>query len=233
MCVYPPSSNPLFFSLNPIIVECLRHFNGGSINPYALRFGGEGRTGACFGLFQSDCAAYKTAHECLIDIMHACHLPVGQIARIGDILRHSTDRNPLSPSDTAALGAALASPIGRSLIDRHDAHTFETINRHVARVLDQAERAKRHMTRDAILYAALWIHVTGSPTRLCRWIAAYPVACIDGTSIPPIPEQGDITGAMLCLYLKASCYIRENPENLDRFSRAVASCPTNLHQVAA
>ncbi len=224
----PPSSG-----LSMAIAECLRQFNGRTTMPYCLSFGGDWRTGACFGVFQADCATRRTAHDCLIDIMHACHLPRGQIARIGDILRHATNRNPLGPGDTATLAAALASPIGRARIDRHDAHTLETINRHVAQVLAQAERANRHLTVEAILYTALWIHVTGSPTRIGRWIAGYPIDCIDGTGIPPIPPSGDITGSMLCLYLQATCFVRENPTNLDRFHQSVANRPRSIDQVAA
>jgi type VI secretion system (T6SS) effector TldE1-like protein len=205
-------------ALKPGLRAALRVHEIGRQSPYQLMFAAKGASGASFGFMQGDLAAgqpevTRTFHDVLADA--GMDRPT-----IDDLQRrlgvHLID-NPLSPGESERVNAALLA--GRAKVDAMD----ETILAKVYDGLDQcrtaATAAQRSIAPEAQIYMALWINMSGPPSKLLHWLSGD-----DPRLRKPVPPPGsEVNSGDIRAYLGATDYFTENPRNFMHMVESVAA----------
>lgn len=73
-----------------------------------------------------------------------------------------------------------------------------------------AANANRKISGKAVLFMALWINMSGHPTKLLKWLSG------QNPGLPqPVPQPGAVVdGSEMEAYLRATSYYIENPGNI-------------------
>jgi hypothetical protein len=192
----------------PAIRAALRAHEIGNGTPYRLYFAGKGRSGASFGFMQGDLAAgQKVVTDTFVDIMRSAGAGEAKLTQwLKQLSVHVVD-NPLSPKDAAFVDDALAAQSAK--VDAMDETILGDVYASLDKCIAAAGNSGRRMTGRALLYATLWINMSGPPTRLLAWLEGddphlgHPVA-----TAPQLIGGDDLRG-----YLMATNYYMANPGN--------------------
>jgi hypothetical protein len=204
--------------LKPALRAALRMHEIGGASPYQLSFAGKGNSGASFGFMQGDLAAGQpevtgTFSGILADAGMDQATIDGFMSRLAVHLLE----NPLTPQETARINAALLN--SKDKVDAMD----ETILRSVYDGLDgciaAAQQAGRSIAPEAQIYMALWINMTGPPSKLLIWLHGG-----DPHLNKPVPAAGPtISAGDIRTYLQATDYFVNNPRNFMHMVESVAA----------
>lgn len=207
-------------SLLPAIARALQGNEVGNASPYQLGFAGTGKSGASFGSMQGDLAAGDPrVTACFHDALAASGWTEARIADALARLSVPLTASPLSEGDLAAVNAALDTPRGRQLVDAMDEHLLDTCFTHLDSCLAAAHRGGRRVAPEAQIAIALWMNMTGPPSKLLDWLGGAAV-----TMAGPVPPPDEyVTGAEMVAFLRASHYFTEHPDAMRHFQEAVAA----------
>lgn len=178
--------------LQRAITAAVRANELGQASPYRLSYAGTAKSGASFGALQGDVSANADARATLTAIL-APSTPE-QRARWLDPLSKPCARSPFDAVADATINGMIASPAGRALTDAMD----QRLERAVFLGVEQCEAASGHhgIEDDALIGCALWINMSGMPTTLLHWLAAF---------------TREVGAADVVGYLKATDYFRVPP----------------------
>ena len=205
-------------AVKPAIHAALRMHEIGTQTPYKLLFAGKGRSGASFGAMQGDLAAGQpVVHTTFTKSMTAAGIVAATIASLLQRLSVHLLENPLSPAERDEVDAALAASSG--LVDAMDEAILAEIYADLDVCISHATAGRRTMDPEAQILAAMWINMTGPPTKLLTWI--------DGGSpalATPVPAPGRvIDAAAMEVYLHATDYYTTNPQNFSHLMESLAA----------
>jgi len=192
----------------PALRQALQVHEIGDKTPYQLFFAAKGKSGASFGFMQGDLAAQqpivqRTFHQCLA----TSGFSEDEINSLARRLSVHLIRNPLSRDETERVNAALNAH--RVLVDAMDDSILTGVYGGLDKCLATASNARRTILPLAQLYIAMWINMSGPPSKMLRWLAGEDPQL--GVHVePPGPE---VDGNAIRAYLKATSYYRENPRN--------------------
>ncbi|MBV8522249.1 MAG: hypothetical protein JOY71_08995 [Acetobacteraceae bacterium] len=205
-------------TLKPAIRTALRLHEIGDASPYKLCFAGKGKSGASFGFMQGDLAAGQPfVREVFSDALATADIPISTIDEYIRELSVPLITCPLSSAALAQVNAALLT--SKSLVDEMDERILSKIYDHLDICISQARASDRSITAKAQLYVALWINMTGPPTKLLIWLAGKNPAL--GLPVPSAPNVVD--GPAIEGYLRATHYFLENPHNFPHMMQCVAA----------
>lgn len=203
-------------ALKPAIKEAIRYNELGTASPYRLSFARLGKSGASFGVFQSDTNVSLSARTRLEKILRQTGVNAAAVARImRAISRPCPDGNPLSRADTGTVNTALQSCVGQGMVDAIDGALFGVVLDELQSCLEAAAAAHLSISAVAQLYIALWVNMSGEPSSLKHWLVGATVNKV-GSPSPPAVTEVDITE-----YLTATKYFRLHPRNFAHMRDAV------------
>jgi len=207
------------------IYTALRRHEIGTDTPYRLSFAKRGQSGGSFGAMQGDLAAHQDVAR---DAFRKCLTQAGFTATdvdrlIGMVGVHCPE-NPLSREETGQIDAALAK--GHAIVDDMDAAIFQRILADVEHCIAVAHDHGRTLSDEALLAIAMWINMTGAPTKLLLWLQGQ-----DPQLVRPIgPAPALIDWATMQNYLHACKYYVENPGNFAHLVECVGVGMNELHR---
>jgi hypothetical protein len=213
--------------LKPALRLALRLHEIGSASPYRLFFAGKGKSGASFGFMQGDLAAgqqeVKDAFTKALAAAGLASVIAGLLARLSVHLV----TNPLSPTETSQVNDALAA--SSALIDAMDEKILAKVYAALDLCVAAAASAQRTILPAPLIYMALWINMTGPPTKLLTWLkGGNPTLRTPVSSPDPVVDVEAIE-----LYLKATDYYVENPGNFPHMVQCAAAGAALLEHLAA
>lgn len=186
--------------------------------PYELGFAQKGDSGASFGVMQGDMHAQDDAWNTMREILATAGVDQSTINRLMPVFKLAWPHgNRLSNEDTALVNGALASPTGRPLVDAMDERIMAGILKDVDRCIAAASARKVAIAPVSLLYLALWINMSGPPTKLLTWLGGTAVA-----GFPPPAPPPTVGSDQLGAYLKASKFFQENAKNFKHFTDSAA-----------
>ena len=207
-------------SIKPAIRRALRLHEIGDKSPYRLFFAGKGKSGGSFGFMQGDLAAgqpnVKTTFRAALA---AATVVPSKSHAIEAALSVHVVKNPLSASDTKLVNAALDTPAGRALVDKMDEQILQDVYAGLNQCLAAAASTGRTVETKALVYMAMWINMSGPPTKLLRWLEGKSVSL--ATSLAKAPTNVD--GLAMEAYLRATNYYSENPGNFAHAMQCAAA----------
>jgi hypothetical protein len=192
----------------PALRRALQVHEIGDKSPYQLFFAAKGKSGASFGFMQGDLAAQqpivqRTFHQCLSE----SGFTEDEINSLARRLSVHLIRNPLSREETERVNGALNAH--RGLVDAMDDSILTGVYSGLDKCLATAANAHRTIQPLAQLYIAMWINMSGPPSKMLRWLAGDDPQL--GVPVQPPGQQVDADAVQA--YLKATSYYRENPRN--------------------
>ncbi len=199
----------------PALRQALQFHEIGDKSPYQLFFAAKGKSGASFGFMQGDLAAQqpivqRTFHQCL----SASRFTEDEINGLARRLSVHLIRNPLSKEETERVNAALNAH--RDLVDAMDDAILTGVYGGLDKCLAIAAKAERTIQPLAQLYIAMWINMSGPPSKMLQWLAGEDPQL--GVRVEPPGKEVDVTAIQA--YLKATSYYRENPRNFDHLEES-------------
>lgn len=203
-------------ALFPAIRAAIKQNELGNASPYCLSYARLGQSGASFGIFQGDTNVNPLARSTLTEVLNAAGIDDGTVGSImAAVSQPLPSGNPLSPDDTSLANTALASALGRSIVDGMDDQLMQTVLQGIDSCL--AASGARSIDPTAQLYIALWANMTGAPTSLAKWLGGTEVA-----GLAP-PDGAGVSAEDLENYLQANSYFRNNPRNFPHMQASVAA----------
>jgi hypothetical protein len=203
-------------AFKPAIRAALRMHEIGVQTPYKLYFAGKGKSGASFGFMQGDLAAGQpVVTSTFQSVMHGAGVASTRIATLIQALSVHLLVNPLSAADTKLVNDALVA--GRTLVDQMDEQILADIYHDLDRCIAAATQNGRTLTGRGMLYAAMWINMSGHPTKLLAWLGGGDPHL--SHSIPQAPAT--IEGKDVRTYLMATDYYITNPGNAPHLDESV------------
>ena len=201
-------------ALYPAIRAAIKQNELGNASPYRLSYARLGQSGASFGIFQGDTNVNPLARSTLTDVLNAAGMADAAVAAImAAVSQPLPNGNPLSPGDTGLVNDALASDLGRPIVDQMDDQLMQTVLKGIDSCVSASDT--RPIDPQAQLYIALWVNMTGAPTTLCKWLGGAETAGLT-------PPAGDtVSAGDLESYLQASAYFRQNPRNFPHMQSSV------------
>ena len=183
----------------------------GNASPYQISFAGKGNSGASFGFMQGDLAAGQSIVTTTFNrVLAAAQVPDAKAQSLKATLSKPLIDNPLSSADTNLVDNALDSAAGRALVDQMDQNILQDVCAGVSQCLQAASGSNRTVSLRSTVYVAMWINMSGSPTKLLSWLSGQ-VVLLGKTSVGPAPMQ--IDDAAMEAYLQATPYFAVNPGN--------------------
>src|SRR5262249_21223632 len=132
--------------------------------------------------------------------------------------------NPLTAEETKSVDAALLA--GRALVDAMDETILGGVYGYLDACTARATDAKRTIAPKALIYMALWINMTGRPTKLLVWLGGAD----PGLRTHVSPPSATVDGAAMEAYLRATDYFSENPGNFPHMMQSAAAGVAALAQ---
>jgi hypothetical protein len=205
-------------TVKPGIRLALRLHEIGDASPYRLSFAAKGQSGASFGFMQGDLAAHQPeVGRTFRQAMSAAGMSETTIAGLLRRLSVHLVANPLTPAETLAVNAALLQ--ARAAVDAMDEAILGTVYAGLDRCSTRAANAGRRIAPKALIYMALWINMTGPPSKLLLWLNG-----ADPGLRAPVPQPGAVVEpAAMEAYLRATDYFTENPGNLPHMLQSAAA----------
>lgn len=200
----------------------------GARSPYEILFAAKGQSGGSFGAMQGDLAAgqprvTKTFHDCLA----AAGVAEGKIAELTDALSVHVTTNPLSAADTQLVNDALAAH--KDLVDAMDAEILQGVFDDLDDCIETAKARGCEIGPVAQLYIALWINMSGKPSKLLTWLDGG-----DPKLTAKIPAAGKFVDMpAIQTYLQATKYFVDNKKNWPHMVESVAAGIKQLPQQVA
>ena len=205
-------------ALKPALRAALRLHEIADKTPYRLFFAGKGKSGASFGFMQGDLAAGQPeVRQTFLNVCAAAGIGAAAAATLVQRLSVPLIVNPLDPAETQQVNDALAA--SSRLVDAMDEAILQKVYASLDTCLATAGAAHRGIAPKALIYMALWINMTGPPTKLLVWLGGRdpglhrPVALPDQLVDAPAMEA----------YLQATDYFVENPGNLPHMLQCAAA----------
>ncbi|RWA63873.1 hypothetical protein [Mesorhizobium sp.] len=198
------------------ISAALRMHEIGTKSPYQLYFAAKGKSGGSFGFMQGDLAAgqdivTKTFRQILAD----ADASKADIQRYLDKLSVHLIGNPLSSADTKFVNNALKT--GSAKVDAMDQAIAADVYSDLDKCIEAAAKAHRKISAKALLYAALWINMSGHPSKLLTWLKGD-----DPHLQHPLPKPPQFVGGSdMRGYLMATDYYTSNPGNAAHLDQSV------------
>jgi hypothetical protein len=202
--------------LKPALRMALRVHEIGSKSPYQLFFAGKGNSGGSFGFMQGDLAArQQNVTDTFRKVLAAAGIAPAKIESLRRPLAVHIIVNPLSRQDTDLVNAALLR--GRADVDAMDEEILQGVYDHLDTCIETARRAGRTIDPKALLFAAMWINMSGPPTKLLTWLRGG-----DPNLSRPVPPPGAVvTAQQIETYLRATDYYVNNPGNIPHLLESV------------
>ncbi len=202
----------------PALRQALQFHEIGDKSPYQLFFAAKGKSGASFGFMQGDLAGQqpivqRTFHQCL----SASGFSEDEINGLARKLSVHLIRNPLSREDTERVNAALDAH--RNLVDEMDDAILTGVYSGLDKCLATAANAHRTIQPHAQLYIAMWINMSGPPSKMLEWLAGHDPQL--GVRVGPPGSEVDVPAIQG--YLKATSYYRENPRNFAHLEESASA----------
>ncbi|RYX94887.1 MAG: hypothetical protein EON84_08165 [Bradyrhizobiaceae bacterium] len=196
-------------AIKPAIRTALRFHEIGNDTPYRISFAGKGKSGGSFGFMQGDLAAVQPdVTSTFRDAMTRAGMSAQKINELLALLSKHQIKNPLSAADTAAVNQALQA--AHDLVDAMDNQILQSVYRDLDRCDARAAAHQRSIEPKGVVYMALWINMSGPPTKLLTWLDGD-----DPHLARPVPPAGTtVSGDDMEDYLAATNYYVENPQNL-------------------
>lgn len=205
-------------AIKPAIRTALRFHEIGNDTPYRISFAGKGKSGGSFGFMQGDLAAGQRAvTQTFREAMTRAGMSAGKIEHLLSLLAQHQIKNPLSTSETSEVDQALRA--SSDLVDQMDERIVQEVYRDLDICIAHASRKNRVLETKAQLYMALWINMSGPPTKLLTWL--------DGGD-PGLPRQvpkagSRVDGSDMEEYLAATNYYVANPRNMQHLRECAAT----------
>ena len=156
-------------ALKPALRAALRLHEIGDKTPYRLFFAGKGKSGASFGFMQGDLAAGQPeVRQTFLNVCAAAGIGADAAASLVQRLSVPLIVNPLDPAETQQVNDALAA--SSRLVDAMDEAILHKVYASLDTCLATAGAAHRGIAPKALIYMALWINMTGPPTKLLVWL---------------------------------------------------------------
>jgi hypothetical protein len=215
-------------TLKPALRAALRSHEIGQKSPYQLMFAAKGKSGASFGFMQGDLAAGQAnVRQTFTDILTDAGTDAATIGSLIERLGVPLIDNPLAPDETAAVNAALLA--GRARVDAMDEAILAGVYGGLDTCLSTAAAVPRTIAPEAQIYIALWINMSGAPTKLLQWLRG-----VDPRLRTPVPMPGpQVAAADIRTYLQATDYFTENPRNFMHMVESVAVGMAQLNGAAS
>ena len=195
-------------AIKPAIRAAMREHEIGSHSPYEISFAAKGKSGGSFGFMQGDLAAGQPiVHQTFRQAMAAAGMPKKKVDDIEKRLSVHLTQSPLTSQEEHDVDAALLA--SSTLVDAMDESILQTVYGQLDTCINKAAQANRTIAPKAQLYIALWLNMTGPPTRILTWLS--------GSTLPSIVGEYDIQG-----YLRAQSYYIANPGNWPHMVQSVA-----------
>jgi hypothetical protein len=203
--------------LKPALRAALRFHEIGDDTPYRLYFAGKGNSGASFGFMQGDLnTGQETVKHTFQNVLAAERFPPGEIASLIERLSVHLVNSPLSRAEENAVNAALKAQ--RKLVDRMDEEIAEDVFEDLDLCIGTAAANGREIDPKAQLYIAMWINMTGKPTKLLTWLRGG-----DPQLREKIAKPGPkVDTKAIETYLQATDYYTSNPRNFKHMRDSVA-----------
>lgn len=204
-------------AIKPAIRTALRFHEIGNDTPYRISFAGKGKSGGSFGFMQGDLAAGQPdVTRTFRDVMSAAGMSAQKINDLLALLSKHQIKNPLTPADTEAVNGALRA--SQVLVDAMDDQILQGVYRDLDRCDARAAAHHRSIDTKAMVYMALWINMSGPPTKLLTWLDGD-----DPHLARQVPPAGPVVGGEdMEDYLAATNYYVENPQNLQHLHACAA-----------
>jgi len=204
-------------TLKPALRAALRMHEIGQGSPYVLAFAGKGNSGASFGFMQGDLAAGQPeVTKTFTDVLTDAGMDQATVDDLLDRLSVHLVENPLTEAETASVDAALLA--GKAKVDAMD----EQILGKVYAGLDAciaAAAPQRAIAAEAQIYMALWVNMTGPPSKLIVWLKGG-----NPNLRKPVPVPGAVVDTpAIRTYLQATDYFIQNPRNFMHMVESVAA----------
>jgi hypothetical protein len=188
----------------------------GNASPYRLFFAGKGKSGASFGFMQGDLAAKQpVVTNTFTAILNAEGFTNNEITHYLALLSVHVIGNPLTNVDTDRINAALLHQSTR--VDQMDEQILGQVYTDLDKCYAAAKAANCTINPTAAIMMALWINMSGPPSKLLTWLGGG-----DPHLTHPIPAAAArVTGTQMEAYLRATDYFSENPGNFPHFLQSV------------
>jgi hypothetical protein len=205
-------------ALKPALRAALRMHEIGNESPYRLFFAAKGKSGASFGFVQGDLAAGQPeVQRTFREVLTAAGVGHDVITDIARRLSVHLIANPLSPAETKQVNDALLA--GRASVDAMDEAILAKIYAGVDTCIARAAQAGRSVAPKALLYMAMWINMTGPPSKLLVWLDGRDPQLRSAVAPPGNPVDVPAVEA----YLLATDYYTENRRNFAHMQESAAA----------
>ena len=203
--------------LKGALLAALRFHEIGNDTPYKLYFAGKGNSGASFGFMQGDLAAgQKVAQHTFQNVLAAEKFPPGEIASLLARLSVHLVNSPLSRAEENEVNAALKAQ--KKLVDKMDEEIAQGVFEDLDLCIGTATANGREIDPKAQLYIAMWINMTGKPSKLLTWLRGG-----DPQLREKIAKPGPkVDTKAIEIYLLATDYYTRNPQNFKHMRESVA-----------
>jgi hypothetical protein len=211
-------------TLKPALRAALRFHEIGSGSPYKLYFAAKGKSGGSFGFMQGDLAAKQpVVTKAFRDIMAAEGFPAEKVNAWVKALSVHVVGNPLTPADATAVNAALLKH--SAMVDAMDENILAKVYTGLDKAIAAAASAHRTVSPEAALMIAMWINMSGPPTKILTWLSGNTPLLAAHVDPPGNPvSQHDMTA-----YLRATDYYTNNPGNFPHLLAALAAGMAAYH----
>lgn len=217
-------------SIKMALRTSLRLHEIGDKSPYRIFFAAKGKSGGSFGFMQGDLAAGQSGVVATFEaVLKAASVSAAKGRSILDALCVHVVKNPLSAADTQLVNDALSAPKGRLLVDRMDDDILSGVHAGLEKCLSAASAMGRAIEPKALIYMAMWINMSGPPTKLLQWLAGKSISM--ATPLGKAPSI--VTGLAMENYLRATNYYYENPGNLPHAMQCAAAGMAAMHATEA
>jgi hypothetical protein len=207
-------------TVKPAIRTALRLHEIGDKSPYRMFFAGKGKSGGSFGFMQGDLAAGQSNVTATFRaVLSSAMVTLARSQALEAALSVHTVKNPLSAADTNLVNSALDSPIGRVLVDKMDEEILAHVYAGLDKCISVAGAASRTVEPKALVYMAMWINMSGPPSKILSWLAGKSVSM--ATPLAKAPDNVD--GLAMERYLRATSYYSENPGNFPHAMQCAAA----------
>lgn len=205
-------------TLKPGLRAALRMHEIGTQSPYKLFFAAKGKSGASFGFMQGDLATGQPeVRPTFRNAMASAGIPATATSSLLHRLSVHLVGNPLSPEERDQVNAALLA--SRVLVDAMDEDILGTVYAGLDTCISRAHVADRKITPEGQILMAMWINMTGPPTKILTWIGGGDPGL--NTSVPT-PDV-IVDGNNVRTYLRATDYYSENPGNFPHLLESLAA----------